>query len=261
MTLRGLHVSRWIRSKARRCLGSLTKVITDAPVVALTFDDGPDPEVTPRLLRLLDNNNARATFFMVGETAQRYPELVRYMAEKGHALGSHSWDHSAFPLLSGSQRRDQLRACECLVQPDGFRLFRPPYGEQTLASRLDAWWLGYEVVGWSVTSEDWYEPHAAVMADTLLKRIGPGDIVLLHDAIFDKGFPRRGPMPDRSVCINRQAMLTALECVFQNLTARFRFVTVPELFQYGSPYYSYWFKQTARPNGLGRVETLLQQLG
>jgi peptidoglycan-N-acetylglucosamine deacetylase len=254
-------VSQWARSAVRRSLGTLTKVRTDQLVVALTFDDGPDPEWTPPLLDLLKKHNARGTFFTVGASVARYPELVRRMADDGHALGSHSWDHSAFSLLSGARRRRQLRACEQILGQFGRRLFRPPYGEQTLASRLDAWRLGFDVVGWSVTSEDWYEPNATVIAEVLLKRIGPGDIVLLHDTIYDKGAPQNGPRPDRTSWIDRRAMLEALQAVFAEIGSRFRFVTVPELVQGGSPCYSYWFKQTAHAGGLGKVETLLKKLG
>jgi peptidoglycan/xylan/chitin deacetylase (PgdA/CDA1 family) len=231
------------------------------PVVALTFDDGPDPVSTPLLLDLLKRYHAHGTFFTVGASVQRYPELIRRMADEGHALGSHSWDHSAFPLLSGTERRRQLRACERALGRFNRRLFRPPYGEQTLASRLDAWWLGVDVVGWSVTSEDWYESDAPTIADVLLKRIGPGDVVLLHDTIFDKGIPQKGPKPDRTSWVDRQAMFTALELVLRQTGGRFRFVTVPELVQCGSPCYSYWFKQTADPRGLGTVETFLRKLG
>ncbi len=256
-----MDVTHWIRSKVRRSLGSLTKVLTDTPVVALTFDDGPDPEWTPSLLAFLEKNHARGTFFMVGESVQRYPDLVRRMAESGHAVGSHSWDHSAYPLLPGYERRRQLRACGSHLAPYGRRLFRPPYGEQDLASRLDALWLGYEVVGWSVTSEDWYEPQADVIADVLAKRIQPGDIVLLHDTIFDKGKPHRGPRPDRESWIDRRSMLAGIEMMFARIGDRFRFVTVPELLQCGTPYYSYWFKDTANPQGLGAVERYLQKFG
>jgi peptidoglycan/xylan/chitin deacetylase (PgdA/CDA1 family) len=256
-----MNLSQWVRSTARRGLGSLIKVKTDQPVVALTFDDGPDPVWTPLLLDLLQKHQARATFFTVGASVERYPDLIRRVAEGGHALGSHSWDHSAFPLLSGSERRRQLNACERALGRFGRRLFRPPYGEQTVASRLDAWRLGFDVVSWSVTSEDWYEPSAAVMTEVLVKRIGPGDIVLLHDSIFDKGAPQNGPRPDRRSWVDRRAMLNALEMVLAQIGNRYRFVTVPELLECGAPCYSYWFKQTARPGGLGSLEALLQRLG
>ncbi|HEX2055723.1 MAG TPA: polysaccharide deacetylase family protein [Nitrospiraceae bacterium] len=256
-----MNLNQWARSTARRGLGSLMRVQTTQRVVALTFDDGPDPASTPPLLDLLKSHQARGTFFTVGVSVERYPDLIRRMAEEGHALGSHSWDHSAFPLLSGSERRRQLHACEHTLGRFGRRLFRPPYGEQTVASRLDAWRLGFDVVGWSVTSEDWYEPSAAVMTQVLLQRIGPGDIVLLHDSIFDKGAPQNGPRPDRPSWVDRRAMLAALETVFAQIGNHYRFVTVPELLECGTPCYSYWFKQTARPGGLGPLERLLKKLG
>jgi peptidoglycan/xylan/chitin deacetylase (PgdA/CDA1 family) len=229
--------------------------------VALTFDDGPDPEWTPALLDLLGRNNAKATFFTVGQSVEKYPDLVRQMAEAGHALGSHSWDHSAFPLLSRRERRRHLQACEAALGSYGKGLFRPPYGEQDLTSRFDAWSLGYEVVGWSVTSEDWFEPEAAMIAQYLVTRIRCGDIVLLHDAIFDQGKPIRGPKPDRVPWVDRRAMLKGLEIMFAQLRHSFRFVTVPELLCHGTPYRSYWFKKTTDSRGLGSVETYLQRFG
>jgi hypothetical protein len=100
-----------------------------------------------------------------------------------------------------------------------------------------------------------------VIAEVLVRRIGPGDVVLLHDTIFDRGAPRNGPEPDRTSWVDRQAMFAALELVLTQMEDRFRFVTVPELVQCGAPCYSYWFKQTAHPRGLGTLETLLGKLG
>jgi peptidoglycan/xylan/chitin deacetylase (PgdA/CDA1 family) len=78
----------------------------------MTFDDGPDPEYTPRLLDILKKYQVHATFFiMVGEAAHNHPKLVRQVAQAGHAVGNHSWDHPSFPLISGRERRAQIRAC------------------------------------------------------------------------------------------------------------------------------------------------------
>ena len=82
--------------------GTITGVTTRDPVAALTFDDGPHPEYTPLLLNILERYQARATFFMIGDAAQRHPDLVRQVAQGGHAIGNHSWDHPFFPSLSGS---------------------------------------------------------------------------------------------------------------------------------------------------------------
>ena len=78
-------------------------------MVGLTFDDGPDPEYTPRLLEILHRHGARATFFMAGEAARQHPELVRQVAQAGHAIGNHGWDHPSFPFISRDERLAQMR--------------------------------------------------------------------------------------------------------------------------------------------------------
>ncbi|HEX2524363.1 MAG TPA: polysaccharide deacetylase family protein, partial [Terriglobia bacterium] len=139
-------------------LGTVTSVQTRVPVASLTFDDGPHPEFTPRLLDILRHHKARATFFMLGQAAQKHPEIVRRVAEAGHAIGNHTWDHLSFPLLSERERQRQLKTCADAIAPYGLRLFRPPYGEQSLASRLSAARLGYEVIMFSVDVGDFCEP-------------------------------------------------------------------------------------------------------
>src|ERR1700751_666629 len=114
--------------------GTMTSVLTRDPVAALTFDDGPHPEYTPRLLAVLAQHQVRATFFMVGEVAQQHPALVRQVAQEGHTIGNHSWDHQSFRTLPGPARRRQIRSCARVLAPYGHALFRPPYGEYSLAS-------------------------------------------------------------------------------------------------------------------------------
>ena len=237
---------RLIGTIARKTLGSYTHSVTDEPVIALTFDDGPHPDFTPRLLDILERYHAKATFFMVGETAQKFPELVRLVAEKGHVIGGHSWDHPSFPLISGRERRRQMRACERALAPYGHRLFRPPYGEQVVASRLDALWLGYEVVCWSVDVGDWYESDASLMAGRLVEWIHPGAIVLFHETLHDQGkdTPGRGPKHYVDGWCDREAVLAAIEMMFERVSHRFKFITVPELLQHGVPYRKFWFQRT-----------------
>ena len=233
-----------VKRAIRRMLGSLTSVVTNENVVALTFDDGPHPEYTPRVIEILARHQARATFFMVGQAAQRYPDLVRKIGEAGHAIGGHSWDHSSFRRLTGRQRRRQMRACEQALAPYGQPLFRPPYGEQSVAARIDAFWMGYEVVGWTANSGDWYETDASLMASHLVRCVHPGSIILLHDALFDDGKPSFGPKLDREAHADRESMLRALETMLACLCATFRFVTVPELLRHGLPYRPFWFKKS-----------------
>src|SRR4051794_38727678 len=97
---RAMRVKRLIDATYRVLAGAITSVETEQPLVALTFDDGPDPLSTPSVLRLLERHNARATFFMVGAAAYRHPDLVRQVAQAGHVIANHSWDHSSFTALT-----------------------------------------------------------------------------------------------------------------------------------------------------------------
>src|SRR5262249_49636601 len=116
--------------------GTIISVVTREPVAALTFDDGPHPEYTPRLLDILEQYKVHATFFMVGEAAQKHPELVGQVAHAGHTVGNHSLDHPFFPSIPKHERQRQIRACEQALAPYGRRLFRFPYGAENLASHV-----------------------------------------------------------------------------------------------------------------------------
>ena len=101
--------------------------------MALTFDDGPDPEHTPRLLEVLARHGAKATFFMVGARAARHPELVARVAAEGHEIGNHGWDHPSLPALPSAAVAGQLERTRAVLAPHGQALMRPPYGHQDLA--------------------------------------------------------------------------------------------------------------------------------
>ena len=216
---------------AARLIGTVTHVSTDERVAALTFDDGPHPEFTPRLLDILEEHQARATFFCLGKFAQRHPDILRRMAEARHAIGNHSWDHPSFPLIGSSERRRQLRACAEALAPHGQPLFRPPWGNQSYASRLDALWLGYQVVTWNVLAEDWLDHDADWLAQRVLGKLGPGSIIVFHDRLATAQNPRyfdRGPT------------LEAVEKLLTKLRGDYRFVTVPELLRVGRAHRENW---------------------
>jgi len=164
---------------------------------------------------------------MIGEVAEKHPQIIQRVAQEGHVIGNHSWDHRFFPSLSGHERREQIRACEEALSPHGERLFRPPYGVQSLASRLDALRLRYKVVTWSLHANDWCEDNSDRMADRLVRGIRPGSIILLHDAIYRsyQAVPR----------YNREPMLAAVTLFLNQVNRRFRFVTVPDLLRRGWP--------------------------
>jgi peptidoglycan/xylan/chitin deacetylase (PgdA/CDA1 family) len=225
-------------------VGSINSVRTDKPLIALTFDDGPDPEVTPRILRLLHRFHAHATFFMIGETAEQYPDVVRMVSDSGHAIGNHSWDHKRFPVLARKDRLAQIRNTEMALQPHFQKLFRPPFGEQNIASRLDALLLGYEVIGWSVHAYDWCERDPSTIYTHLLDNVAPGCIVLLHDRLHEKKYT--GALPFNDIVVDREPMLEALERFLDHINGTHTAVTVPELIRSGMPYRTLWFHKDTR---------------
>jgi len=228
------RIQRAVDAFYRQAAGAITSVETSEPLVALTFDDGPDPTSTPAVLRLLDRFDAKATFFMVGAAAYRHPALVRRIAAAGHAIANHSWDHASFTSIPGRQRRTQIRWCQTAISPYGLRLFRPPYGRQNVASSLDARLLGFQVVAWSLSVSDWSEANASVMAERLVTRMRPGSIVLLHDSIFRAE-------PGESIQYGRRPLIEAVEMFLEQEHGKYQFVTVPELMARGRPVVREWY--------------------
>ncbi len=240
------YSSQFVRKVYRRAmwyfLGSITHVETAEPVAALTFDDGPHAASTPQLLEILERHQARATFFMLGQFAIQYPELVQRIAQAGHAIGNHSWDHASFPFITGRQRRAQIRACARAIAPYGQRLFRPPYGEQNLVSQLDILWMRHKVILFNCEVGDWFQADPHRMAEALVQKVTPGSIVCLHDAI--RSHPDLMPRLTRQPHADREAMLTALDMFLTHMGSRLRFITVPELLRRGSPQRQHWYRVT-----------------
>lgn len=219
------------RFVVRRALGTLTRVETREPLVALTFDDGPHPASTPLLAELLEASGARGTFFMLGKRARRHPDLVRRIIAGGHAVGHHTENHPSLPMLPRAERLRQMRLGAEALGVASPALFRPPYGHQTLTTRWEAAWLGYQVVTWNVVAIDWLDHSPDVMLKRVLDGLQPGSIVLLHDALFDALEPRYA---------DRTPLLTMVRALLQACLGQFEFVTVPELIRRGKPHYEHW---------------------
>ena len=162
---------------------------TSMPLVALTFDDGPDPTWTPRVLDALERAGHRATFFVVGERAAAHPALVAECARRGHEVANHSWRHSyATPFAAPRALAAELsRASDAIAAATGARprWFRPPVGLLSPRVVRAAALAGLELVGWTATARD---GTAAATVDGALARLGPalapGAILVLHDAVL-----------------------------------------------------------------------------
>ena len=149
--------------------------------VALTFDDGPSPRCTPQLLDGLRDLGAKATFFVVGCQAVKDPDIVRRIADEGHQVGNHSYDHAALDQLPPAQALADLEKNDALLREllgDGDYWVRPPYG---LLTDDEAARLTVPLVNWSVDTEDWRTKNCDKILDVIYRCTGDGDIVLLHD--------------------------------------------------------------------------------
>jgi peptidoglycan/xylan/chitin deacetylase (PgdA/CDA1 family) len=219
----------------KRLLGAITRSETTEPVLALTFDDGPHPEYTPRVLELLDHYQARATFFCVGKFAIRHPQLIRQASEAGHVVGNHTWDHPSLPLLTRHERLAQIRKCAEVLKPYGSRLFRPPYGHLNLASRFDLLQQGYKVIGWTHGGGDWRLTNPEEILGCILSAIRPGSILVFHDGMATSQSP---------AYFDRTPSIEALKLLLKRFSNRYRFVTVPELCQNGHTEYRKWLRDS-----------------
>lgn len=166
--------------------------------VALSFDDGPHPVHTRRILEALDARGAKASFFVIGEKAAAQPELLREIAARGHEIALHSWSHDRHLYLRDpvAIARELARSVEVVEAATGQRprLFRPPIGFSTPRTRAAVELLGLRVAGWSVRAFDGVaSASSAAVAARVSRRLAPGAIVLLHDA------PERGDREPASV--------------------------------------------------------------
>jgi peptidoglycan-N-acetylglucosamine deacetylase len=172
---RMLHIPRRVAAPADR-------------EVALTFDDGPHAHGTPAVLDALERAGVRATFFLVGEQAERRPALVREILEAGHAIGLHGHRHRNLLRVSpGGVARDLERGAAAIAQATGRPpvLYRPPYGIFSAGALIMARRLGHAPILWSRWGRDWSSAATPEsIASTVTRDVSAGDVLLLHDADF-----------------------------------------------------------------------------
>ncbi|SFC70935.1 polysaccharide deacetylase family protein [Streptomyces aidingensis] len=157
--------------------------------IALTLDDGPHPEYTPEVLKVLRTHRVRATFFLIGENAEWNRDLVRAIAADGHLIANHSWSHPRLDTLSRKRVRSELGTTSELLE----RLLggapgwaRAPYGAWDKASLEVCAELGMEPLGWSVDTNDWARPGSEEISEAVLEGAHSGGVVLAHDGGGDR---------------------------------------------------------------------------
>ncbi len=180
--------------------GALCRAECKEKKIALTFDDGPHPVYTPEILEILSEYRVRATFFVVGENAEKYPDIIIDEIAGGHEIGNHTYSHAFINKLSVDETAAELEKNESVINAiceRKIRYVRPPggiYGDPFLRICED---FGYTVVLWSVDTRDWKRPGAAYIEDTVNSEVGPGDIILMHDYVA--GGPSSTPEALRSL--------------------------------------------------------------
>ena len=166
-------------------MGTVRHGPRDRRVIALTFDDGPDPVRTPALLDALAELEAPATFFLVGDVVDANADVVRRIAREGHELGNHTYCHRYLPLARSRSVERELRATDRAVErATGVvpKLARPPWGGRSPWTVRAFRRLAKRVVLWDVNSNDWKGAPAQAVADRVLERARPGSIILMHEA-------------------------------------------------------------------------------
>lgn len=194
-------------------------------VVALTYDDGPNPPHTQALLLLLAARDVKATFFVKGRNVAAFPDELLAIAEAGHELGNHSYDHKPLVAFGENAILEELqRAAEVIERVVGYKpvLFRPPYGAQGVGLQRALSRLQLKSIVMSANGLDWELSDARSIADALLADVRPGGILLLHDG--------HGDVDDPLAQNSRAASVEATAIVIDTLRSQgYRFVTVTDL--------------------------------
>lgn len=174
-----------VAPRSPRVPASYNAVNTSRPVMALTFDDGPHPELTPKLLDILRHHGVRATFYVIGRNVETYPEIARRIVSEGHEIANHTWSHPALPSLGAARLNQEIEKTTAVIQRVTGRRptnMRPPYG--AINERVRQAMIrdhGLDVIMWSCDPLDWKRPGASVVAQRMVEGAAPGGILLAHD--------------------------------------------------------------------------------
>ena len=211
----------WAISPSSQVYGSIaTHGPRQEKLVALTFDDGPNPPWTNEIMKTLDRYDVKATFFVVGANADAAPEVARALIDDGQLVGNHSYRHRKRDALLDPRYAELSKAEASISKAAGVcpALFRSPNGFHTPWQLHEVASEGMRTVGWDVQPADWENPKPEVIVKRVLDSVKPGSIILLHDG------------SDTNQGVDRQATLDALPGIIEGLRAQgYRFVRVDEL--------------------------------
>jgi peptidoglycan/xylan/chitin deacetylase (PgdA/CDA1 family) len=207
-------------------------VDTERPLCALTFDDGPDPEFTPRILEILEQQDVKASFLVMGYNASRHARLLKEIVRAGHDIGSHTWSHITLPTATPQEVRAEIERGTRVVENWAgakVRFFRPPHGRLTEAAVRATADLGQDIVLWSVTRGELGLREPERVASHVAGTVRPGDIVDLHDGIGRGTFKPESEFAGR--LRRRRAMeVEALPQILKGIrTKGLRLVTLSQL--------------------------------
>ncbi|MDP2941316.1 MAG: polysaccharide deacetylase family protein [Candidatus Omnitrophota bacterium] len=206
--------------------GTIYRIGGTEKLVALTFDDGPSAEWTPKILDALARANIKATFFMIGEHIEQYPEVARRVAGEGHDIGNHTYDHHVLVYYTMEELEQELSKNELLIKEVtggvSNRYFRPPKAWLTPGEKKKLKELGYRIILWTLNSKDWVSFDYRYTVKYLTRKAKPGDIILFHDggAVFS------------SEGGDRSATVKVIPLLAERLKEKgYRFVTISELLE------------------------------
>jgi len=153
-------------------------------VVALTFDDGPSPIWTPKILDELKKSGVKATFFMLGQHVEKYPDIARRVVLEGHEIGNHTYDHHVLVYYKMDELEKEIKEAQSVIKNatgETTTYFRPPKAWLTSEEKKKIKELGYKIILWTLNSKDWVNFDDKYIVRYITKNIRPGDIILFHD--------------------------------------------------------------------------------
>jgi len=211
---------------------------TTRKIVALTFDDGPNPTYTPPVLEILAHHQVKATFFLLGRNVATHPGTARQIAQAGHAVGNHTFTHPRLDHCRPMKVVRELSQCQGAIREAvgiAPKVMRPPFGLQDAKSYLITRMMGYAAVNWSVSGEDWQGDPASTLAARILADIQPGSIILLHDG-WEPPPSQLEWRPEYDRFQDRSPTIEALPMIIESLQSHgYQFVTVPEMLRMDWP--------------------------